>query len=663
MIPELGHFALVVALCVALFQFVVPLIGALRQDQALIAVARPAAWTQFLLLLFSFICLSHAFLNNDFSVQYVAMHSNSQLPQWFKFSAVWGGHEGSLLLWALILSIWGAAVAIYSRGLPDDVVAIVLSVMGVIAIGFLSFILFTSNPFDRLLPVFPLDGNDLNPLLQDIGLVIHPPMLYMGYVGFSVAFSFAIAGLVTGRLDTAWARWTRPWTLMAWCFMTLGIALGSWWAYYELGWGGWWFWDPVENASFMPWLVGTALVHSLAVTEKRGVFKWWTVLLAIAAFSLSLLGTFLVRSGVLTSVHAFATDPERGAFILAYLFVVVGGSLLLFAFRANVLRTSNHYSLSSRESMLAFNNLILLTATSTVLLGTLFPLITEALDLGKLSVGPPYFNLLFMPLTFLILIAMALGPYFRWKEQEFLPLLSSLKWIAVASVGIGVLLPLAFFGRYESVRVFLASVLSGWVALALLRHASQHAQVKRHGLLKGFVRLPRSYKGMMLAHWGFVVAVIGVTFTSFYSTEKDVRLNVNESLVVEQYEFVFKGVQEHQGANYRAVIGRVDVFEDGELSVRLMPEKRFYLVQQNSMTEAAIDAGLFRDLYVALGEPLGDGSWAVRIYHKPFVRWIWLGALLIAMGGGLCVMDPRYRMAKRSASLKAKAGWSGAAQS
>jgi len=662
-IPELGHFALVVALLVASFQFVVPLIGALRHDDALIAVARPAVWTQFLLLVFAFGCLSYAFLHNDFSVQYVAMHSNSQLPQWFKFSAVWGGHEGSLLLWALILSIWGAAVAHFSRGLPDDVMAIVLSIMGMIAIGFLSFILFTSNPFDRLLPEFPLDGNDLNPLLQDIGLVIHPPMLYMGYVGFSVAFSFAIAGLITGRIDSAWARWTRPWTLMAWCFMTMGIALGSWWAYYELGWGGWWFWDPVENASFMPWLVGTALVHSLAVTERRGVFKWWTVLLAISAFSLSLLGTFLVRSGVLTSVHAFASDPERGAFILGYLCVVVGGSLLLFAFRANVLRTTNTFSLSSRESMLAFNNLILVTATSTVLLGTLFPLITEALDLGTLSVGPPYFNLLFTPLTFLILVGMGFAPYFRWREQEFLPLVGSLKWVVVASVILGVLLPLVYFGRHESVRVLLASVLCAWVVLSLMRHALQHAQVQRHGALKGLLRLPSSYKGMMVAHLGFVVAVIGVTFTSFYSTEKDVRLNVNESLVIEQYEFVFKGVREHQGANYRAVTGQVDVFEDGQLTVQLMPEKRFYLVQQNSMTEAAIDAGVTRDLYVALGESLGDGSWAVRIYHKPFVRWIWFGALLVAIGAGLCVMDPRYRLEKRNAVVASKANWSGATPS
>jgi len=575
MIPELGHLAMILALCLAVVQATLPLIGAWRGDRQWMGLAQPAAWGQFAFLGFSFACLTYAFMVDDFSVAYVAHNSNSALPWYYKFSAVWGAHEGSLLLWAFILAGWTFAVAIFSRQLPEDMLARVLGVMGLISIGFLLFLIVTSNPFERLLPQVPMDGRDLNPLLQDFGLIVHPPMLYMGYVGFSVAFAFAIAALLGGRLDAAWARWSRPWTLVAWAFLGLGIALGSWWAYYELGWGGWWFWDPVENASFMPWLVGTALIHSLAVTEKRGVFKSWTVLLAIAAFSLSLLGTFLVRSGVLTSVHAFATDPERGVFILIFLLMVVGGSLTLFAMRAPVVKSQVGFGLWSRETLLLVNNLLLVVATAMILLGTLYPLLLDALSGAKLSVGPPYFNAMFVPL-----------------------------------IGVRDLLD----------------------------------KTRHKGLFKGMRSLAPSYWGMHLAHLGLAVCAIGVVLTSHQSAERDLRLAPGESLSLGGYEFVFEGAVHHEGPNFTSDKATIRVLDGDKQIATLHPEKRLYTVQQMPMTEAGIDAGFTRDLYVALGEPLGDGAWAVRVHIKPFVRWIWLGALMMGLGGVLAASDRRYRV-------------------
>lgn len=648
MLVELGHFALVLALVVAALQFVVPVIGVWRGHPGAQAVARNGAYLQLALLVFSFAMLTLAFVRNDFTLDYVARQSNTMLPVWYKVSAVWGGHEGSLLLWALVLALWSAAVARFSQGLPRDMVARVLAILGGISVAFMLFILLTSNPFRRLLPDFPPDGNDLNPLLQDPGLIFHPPMLYMGYVGFAVPFAFALAGLMGGRLDSAWARWSRPWTVAAWCFLTLGIALGSWWAYYELGWGGWWFWDPVENASFMPWLAGTALIHSLAVTEKRGVFKAWTVMLAIIAFALSLLGTFLVRSGVLTSVHAFASDPERGLFVLGILAVVVGGSLTLFAVRAGALANESRYELVSRETFLLANNLLLLTATTVVFLGTLFPLVADAFDLGKISVGPPYFNLLFVPLTLLLMVFMGPGPQANWKRHRMDGLLVPYGKIMAAALVVGVALPLMLFAKAD-VAVVLATTLSGWVVLVSARDLVIKVRSAKAGNLAGLRRLSRSYVGMQLAHLGLVITVLGVAFTSHYSLERDVRMAAGDSEQVNQYRFVFRGVEEHQGPNYSAVRGTVEVFAGDRQVAVLHPEKRFYFVQRNTMTEAAIDAGLFRDLYVAMGEPLDGDAWALRLYHKPFVRWIWLGSLFMAAGGFLAAMDRRYR-------LKSKAG-------
>lgn len=646
MLVELGHFALVLALVVAVLQFIVPIIGVWRGHAGAQSVARNAAYLQLLLLLFSFGMLTLAFINNDFTIDYVARQSNTMLPVWYKVSAVWGGHEGSLLLWALVLALWSSAVARFSRSLPRDMIARVLAILGSISVAFILFILLTSNPFRRLLPDFPPDGNDLNPLLQDPGLIFHPPMLYMGYVGFAVPFAFALAGLMGGRLDSAWARWSRPWTVAAWCFLTVGIALGSWWAYYELGWGGWWFWDPVENASFMPWLAGTALIHSLAVTEKRGVFKAWTVMLAIIAFALSLLGTFLVRSGVLTSVHAFASDPERGLFVLGILAVVIGGSLTLFAVRAGMLANESRYELVSREMFLLLNNLILLTATTVVFLGTLFPLVADAFNLGKISVGPPYFNLLFVPLTLMLMAFMALGPQANWKRHDARALLQPYGKILGAAIVVGVAIPLLVFAK-AGVGVILASVLSCWVVISAVRDVVVKVRTARAGIRAGLRRLSRSYVGMQLAHLGLVVMVLGVAFTSVYSIERDVRMAPGDSATVNEYRFVFQGVEEHKGPNYSAVRGTMQVFRgDQEIAV-MHPEKRFYFVQRNTMTEAAIDAGFFRDLYVAMGEPLDGDAWAVRLYHKPFVRWIWLGALLMAAGGLLAASDRRYRLKER----------------
>ncbi|OLU34297.1 c-type cytochrome biogenesis protein CcmF [Pseudomonas sp. PA15(2017)] len=640
MIPELGHVAMILALCLALVQATLPLIGAWRGDRQWMSLAQPAAWGQFAFLAFAFACLTYSFMVDDFSVAYVAQNSNTALPWYYKFSAVWGAHEGSLLLWALILGGWTFAVAVFSRQLPEEMLARVLGVMGIISVGFLLFLIVTSNPFTRLLPNVPADGRDLNPLLQDFGLIIHPPMLYMGYVGFSVAFAFAIAALLGGKLDAAWARWSRPWTIIAWAFLGIGIALGSWWAYYELGWGGWWFWDPVENASFMPWLVGTALIHSLAVTEKRGVFKSWTVLLAIAAFSLSLLGTFLVRSGVLTSVHAFASDPERGVFILAFLLLVVGGSLTLFALRAPVVRSQVGFGLWSRETLLLANNLILVVAASMILLGTLYPLVLDALSGAKLSVGPPYFNALFVPLMGLLMAVLAVGVLVRWKDTPLRWLIGMLIPVLVASVALALLASL-LWGDFHWA-VLGVCLLAAWVTLAGLRDIQDKTRHK--GFFRGMASLGRSYWGMQLAHLGLAVCALGVILTSLGSFERDMRMAPGEAVELGGYRFVFEGAAHHEGPNFISDRGTVRIF-DGEKQIAVLhPEKRLYTVQQSVMTEAGIDAGLTRDLFVALGEPLGQGAWAVRIHIKPFVRWIWLGALMMGFGGFLAAADKRYRM-------------------
>jgi cytochrome c-type biogenesis protein CcmF len=637
MTPELGHFALILAFVVALAQGVLPLIGAQRGNAQWIAFARPAAQTQFLLIAIAFGCLAQSFLTSDFSVSYVVQHSNTQLPALYKFAAVWGGHEGSLLLWVLMLSGWAAAVSVASRQLPEVMVARVLAVLGLVGIGLLAFILFTSNPFDRLLPA-AAEGRDLNPLLQDPGLVFHPPMLYMGYVGFSVAFSFAIAALISGRLDAAWARWSRPWTTAAWVFLTLGIALGSWWAYYELGWGGWWFWDPVENASFMPWLVGTALIHSLAVTEKRGAFKNWTVLLAIAAFSLSLLGTFLVRSGVLTSVHAFASDPRRGVFILLLLALVVGSSLTLFAWRAPKVNAGGSFGLISRETMLLVNNVLLVVAAGSVLLGTLYPLFIDALNLGKLSVGPPYFNAVFVPVMVPLLLLMAIGPMAHWKHADLKAIALRLRVGMVLAVIAGIVLPL-LMGAWTPLTA-MSSLLVVWIV------ASGVFQITDR-MKKG--KPSAAFWGMQLAHCGVAVFVIGVSMVGGYQDEKDVRMEPGDTVHVGGYGFRLIGVTEAPGPNYRASVGSVEVSKDGRVLNTLHPEKRNYFSSQMPMTEAAIDAGFTRDVYVSLGEPLDKmGAWSVRVYYKPFVDWIWGGCLLMGLGGFIAMLDRRYRLSVRA---------------
>jgi cytochrome c-type biogenesis protein CcmF len=644
MIPELGHFALILALLIAAVQGMVPLVGAQRNAGAWMALARPAARAQFAMVIVAFACLTYAFVNNDFSVLYVAEHSNSQLPLVYRVAAVWGGHEGSLLLWMLMLTGWTFAVSQLSRTLPLPMVARVIAVLGLVAFGFLLFILLTSNPFDRLLPAAE-DGRDLNPLLQDPGLVIHPPMLYMGYVGFSVAFAFAIAALLSGQLDAAWARWSRPWTTAAWIFLTLGIALGSGWAYYELGWGGWWFWDPVENASFMPWLVGTALIHSLAVTEKRGAFKNWTVLLAISAFSLSLLGTFLVRSGVLTSVHAFATDPRRGIFILAFLTIVIGSSLLLFAWRAPKVGLGGRFALLSRETLLLLNNVLLLVAAASVLLGTLYPLLLDALGLGKLSVGPPYFQTVFVPLMVPLLFLIGLGPSSRWKQTDPAELMRRVRFAVPITLAGGLLLPLA--ARTWTPLIALGLLLAIWIAAATALDIR-----RRLAASTGWASVPRAFWGMHLAHLGIAVFVVGVTVVKGYEAEKDVRMEPGDTVSVGAYSIRFMGVKSAPGPNYRSAVGAIELSKDGKILRMLNPEKRAYFSQEMPMTEAAIDTGIFRDIYVSLGEPLeppGTGAWSVRVHYKPFVDWIWGGCLLMALGGLFAASDRRYRVTAAAA--------------
>jgi len=650
MIPELGHFALILALCMGIVLGIFPLVGAQRGTASWIAMARPVAYIQFAFMLVSYLALTQAFLVHDFSVAYVAHNSNTALPLLYRISGVWGAHEGSLLLWALILSAWTALVGVFSRSVPDAMVARVLGVMGLISVGFLLFMLLTSNPFDRLLPA-PAEGRDLNPLLQDPGLAIHPPMLYMGYVGLVVPFAFAVAAMLGGRLDAAWARWSRPWTNVAWLFLTLGIALGSWWAYYELGWGGWWFWDPVENASFLPWLVGTALMHSLAVTEKRGAFKAWTVLLAIFAFSLSLLGTFLVRSGVLTSVHAFATDPTRGVFILMFLAAVVGSSLFLYSLRATQIRSFVRFDLVSRESAMLLGNVILVVTAASILLGTLYPLVLDALGLGKISVGPPYFNTVFVPLTLPLVLLAGVGVLLRWKKDSMGALVKKVRPAAIVSILVGLAVPALFMPSFHW-GAALGIALAVWLTCLMGKATRDRlAGGRRLG------SLPLAYWGMVLGHLGVAIFTVGVTLTSIYSSEKDVSLSPGDSYELGGYVFTFKGVDQRPGPNYTASHGVVEVARDGELITVLEPQKRIYRVQTMPMTEAGIDAGLFRDLFVALGEPLNGDAWAVRLYHKPFIRWIWLGCLVMSLGALLAAADRRYRvLARRDRSVGAAEG-------
>ena len=654
MIPEAGQIALIIALCLSVLLGTVPMVGAWRGQRWAMNLAPSLAAGVFVFLSIAFACLTIVFLQDDFSVKVVASNSNSLLPQMYKFSAVWGNHEGSLLLWVWILGAWSLAVAIASRGLPLVVLSRVLAVLGLIGVGFIAFSLFTSNPFERLLPGVAAEGNDLNPLLQDPGLIIHPPLLYMGYVGLAVPFAFAVAALMGGRLDASWAKWSRPWTNVAWAFLTLGIMLGSWWAYYELGWGGWWFWDPVENASFMPWLVGTALIHSLAVTEKRGLFRSWTVLLAIAAFSLSLLGTFLVRSGVLTSVHAFAADPERGLFILIFLVLVVGGSLTLYAFRAPTVASPISYELESRESLLLANNLIFAVSAIVVLLGTLFPLLMDALGQGKYSVGPPYFNAVFVPAMALLAPFMAVGPISRWKQDSSKRWLSELGMPAVVCVLVAVAAPLVGAGEVN-VWASLSVLLAAWLVLGLVRDL----QVRMRGVSSGsavFARLTPSYLGMLMAHFGFALTLIGATFVTQFSAERDLRMEVGDTVTLNGYVFVLDELTVVEGPNYAADRGIFSVSVDEQLFTTLMPEKRRYVASGQIMTEAAIDAGAMRDLYIALGEPLGDGAWSVRVQHKPLVRWIWFGALMIGVGGLTTSFDRRYRRVRRSQQLQGVEG-------
>jgi len=653
-IPEAGQIALIIALCLSVLLGTVPMVGAWRGQRWAMNLAPSLAAGVFVFLSIAFACLTIVFLQDDFSVKVVASNSNSLLPQMYKFSAVWGNHEGSLLLWVWILGAWSLAVAIASRGLPLVVLSRVLAVLGLIGVGFIAFSLFTSNPFERLLPGVAAEGNDLNPLLQDPGLIIHPPLLYMGYVGLAVPFAFAVAALMGGRLDASWAKWSRPWTNVAWAFLTLGIMLGSWWAYYELGWGGWWFWDPVENASFMPWLVGTALIHSLAVTEKRGLFRSWTVLLAIAAFSLSLLGTFLVRSGVLTSVHAFAADPERGLFILIFLVLVVGGSLTLYAFRAPTVASPISYELESRESLLLANNLIFAVSAIVVLLGTLFPLLMDALGQGKYSVGPPYFNAVFVPAMALLAPFMAVGPISRWKQDSSKRWLSELGVPAVVCILVAIAAPWVGVGEVN-VWASLSVLLAAWLVLGLVRDL----QVRMRGVGSGsavFARLTPSYLGMLMAHFGFALTLIGATFVTQFSAERDLRMEVGDAVTLNGYAFVLDELTVVEGPNYAADRGIFSVSVDDQLFTTLMPEKRRYVASGQIMTEAAIDAGAMRDLYIALGEPLGDGAWSVRVQHKPLVRWIWFGALMIGVGGLTTSFDRRYRRVRRSQQLQGVEG-------
>ena len=647
MIPEIGHFALIIALCLALVQTFIPILGAQTNTSQWMAVAKPAAQGQFLFIIISYACLTYGFIHNDFSVLYIANNSNTALPIYYKISAVWGAHEGSLLLWVMMLAGWTFAVTVFSRSLPNAMRARVLGVMGFVSVGFLLFVLITSNPFERVFPA-PMEGRDLNPLLQDPGLVIHPPMLYMGYVGFSVTFAFAIAALLGGKLDSAWARWSRPWVTFAWVFLTIGITLGSWWAYHELGWGGWWFWDPVENASFMPWLAGTALIHSLAVTEKRSSFKSWTVLLSILAFSLSLLGTFLVRSGVLVSVHAFATDPARGLYILLFLAIVIGGSLLLYAIRAPYIKSIGQFDLFSRETALLLNNVLLLVAMTTILVGTLYPLFLDALNAGKISVGPPYFNAVFVPLMLPLVFFIGVGPFMRWKKANLQEVFRKLAKIIVIGVLAGIALPFVVAGK-TTLLVALGITLGSWSIASTIYYLLKNTFQPDSGphILHRLKKIPRATYGMSLAHVGIGIFVFGVTFVSAFQQEKELPMQIGQKVEMAGYVFEFSEVKDIEGPNYSSKQAAVQVYQQAQHIATLLPEKRIYLVQQNPMTEAGIDTGFLRDVYVALGEQINENSWGMRLYYKPFVQWIWMGAVLMALGGLLAALDRRYRLSVR----------------
>jgi cytochrome c-type biogenesis protein CcmF len=650
MIPEIGHFLLWLALGVSLVLGVVPLWGAARSRDDWMVLARPLSYVLFVLVSLASVCLMVSFVRNDFSVLYVASNSNTHLPLPYQIAGFWGGHEGSLLLWVQMLVVWMVAVSLFSRHLPRPVLSRILAVMGLVSVGFLFFMLLTSNPFDRLFPV-PLDGRDLNPLLQDPGMVFHPPTLYMGYVGFCVAFAFAIAALIGGNLDATWARWTRPWTTVAWMFLTVGIAMGSAWAYYELGWGGWWFWDPVENASLMPWLLGTALIHSLAVTEKRGSFKNWTVLLAILAFSFSLLGTFLVRSGVLSSVHAFATDPRRGLFILAFLTVVIGSSFTLFAWRAPTVGLGARFALLSKETSLLANNVLLMVATAVVLLGTLYPLLLDALGMGKISVGPPYFDSVFLPLMVPTIFLMGVGPLARWKETAVPDLASRLKWAAGATVVCAVLT--GWLAGSIHLLATVGLLMAYWIFSSVATDLWERVRPEGKGfseVRRKAGQIPRALVGMMVAHIGVAMFCLGVTMVKTYEVERDVKMNVGDSTTVRGYTFTFKGIKDLQGPNYDAARATIAITRNGSQITELKPEKRVYRVQQNPMTEAAIAPGLTGDLYVSMGEEVEDGAWIIRVYVKPFIDWIWGGCLVMAFGGLLAVTDRRYR---RKAGVRA----------
>ncbi|MEX2489272.1 MAG: heme lyase CcmF/NrfE family subunit [Pseudomonadales bacterium] len=651
MIAELGHFSLILALGLSACLMIIPALGVYQGRSVWMQMGGPLAAGMFVFIAISFACLGAAFLQDDFSVTYVAENSNTRLPDVYKFSAIWGAHEGSFLLWTLVMAGWTLAVSMFSGTLTQDMRARVMAILGGLSLGFILFMLLTSNPFERSLPVAPQEGSDLNPLLQDFGLIVHPPMLYMGYVGFAIPFAFAIAALWSGRLDSAWARWSRPWTNVAWAFLALGITLGSWWAYYELGWGGWWFWDPVENASFMPWLMGTALIHSLAVTEKRGVFRSWTVLLAIFTFSLSLLGAFLVRSGVLTSVHSFAVDPERGLFILAFLLLVVGGSLTLFAFRASGIRNTAAYTATSREMLLLVNNLILVVAAGAVLLGTLYPLIYEAVTGGdKISVGPPYFNTVFVPLMMALFVVMSIAPFSRWRRTSISSYLHY-QWSSLLASLVIVVSLVALFAREFSIAVVFIDTLALWIVINLVRDGWGKVANKKDRVRSLFRQTP-SYYGMWIAHVGIAVATIGVCMTVYYSEERDVRMAPGDTEEMVGYNFTLENLKKVEGPNYLADQGRVSVSRSGKHVVDLYPEKRRYQASGEVMTEAAIDPSLARDLYVSLGEPVGSGgAWAVRLHYKPFIRWIWFGGGLIAIGGFVTVLDKRYRAVRRAAEM------------
>ena len=645
MIPEIGHFALILCLALSIVQGVLPLVGAAKGNRALMAVARPAAAANAFFGTVAIGCLAYSFYLSDFTVLNVANNSNSLLPWYYKVAATWGSHEGSILFWTVTLEWWGAAVAFCARRLPAEMVARVTGVLGLVGMGFLLFMLLTSNPFLRLFPA-PAEGADLNPLLQDPGMVFHPPLLYLGYVGFAVPFAFAIAALISGRLDAAWARWMRPWTTAAWVLLTLGIALGSYWAYYELGWGGWWFWDPVENSSFMPWLTGTALIHSLAVTEKRGCFRIWTVLLAILTFSLSLLGTFLVRSGVLTSVHAFATDPERGLFILAFLIIVIGLSFLLFAWRAPTVGLGGNFSLISRESMLLVNNVLLVVAMGAVLLGTLYPLFLDALNAGKISVGPPYFDAVFGPLMLPCVFLMGVGPLARWKDADPKALARELAWCLVAAIVAGAAIPLLMgeFGHW----VFLGCTSAMFVFFAVIQTFRHQIRNQPGNVFARLMRQPRAFWGMQLAHIGVAVFIIGVALVKGYQSERDVRMYEGETVTVAGYTFTFNGVETVRGPNYTADRGDFTLSVNGRELQHLYPEKRkYYSSNSMPMTESAIRHSITGDVYVSLGTPTNDGGWVVRAYYKPYVTWIWWGCIIMAAAGLWAASDRRYRRRKQ----------------